>query len=174
MTTLAGIAIGYSFAVVVGHFAIQRVVDSLWRAIGWMPSAYDERPEYYQPRLVGIIERTLYVASLQMGEPEFIGVWLALKVAGQWKRWGEEATIAGRKVEGRVFYNIFLIGSGLSVAYAVGGAQMIGYFQRSRLLYFAILPLAILVGTEILQVLARRWADKSKKDTANNQVEVTR
>jgi hypothetical protein len=66
-----------------------------------------------------------------------------------------------------------LAGSGLSVAYAVGGAQMIEYFKKSQWFYLAVLPLAILGGTGILQVLAKRWAKKAKKDTASNQVEAT-
>jgi len=92
-----------------------------------------------------------------MGKPEFIGVWLVLKVAGQWKRWGGEAKVAGKDLEGRVFYNIFLIGNGLSLAYAVGGAQMIIYFDCSEWLYLTALPLAILAGTGLLEVLSRRW-----------------
>ena len=116
MKAMIGIAIGYFFAVAVAHYVIQYVVDGLWRAIGWTPSsAYAERPEYYLARRVGIVDRALYVVSLQMGKPEFIGVWLALKVAGQWGRWGEKAKIGSKDVEGRVFYNIFLIGNGLSV-----------------------------------------------------------
>jgi hypothetical protein len=168
MTILIGISIGYVFAVIIGHIAIQFFVDGMWKSIGWIPNVNSGRPEYHHPRLIGVIERTLYVASLQMGKPEFIGVWLALKVAGQWKRWETSGSIAGNIVEGRVFYNIFLIGSGLSVAYAVGGAKMIEYFNASQWTYLAVLPLAILFGTAVLQILSYWWKPKKAKTTDTN------
>ena len=85
------IALGYIFAVVIGHFFIRWIVDEMWKETGWDGTNYDDRPGYYQPRLVGLIERVLYLGSLQMGKPEFIGLWLALKVAGQWNRWRRDA-----------------------------------------------------------------------------------
>ena len=98
------------------------------------------------------------------GKPEFIGVWLVLKVAGSWNRWGETGTIGGKKIEGRAFYNIFLIGSGLSIAYAIGGAKMIEYASASLWLRFFGLPLSIIAGTLILIKLADYW-DKKYKPT---------
>ena len=94
---IAAIA-GYVFAVVVGHFTIRPVVDRLWQALGWTESATsDIRPNHYLPELVGLVERTLYVIALQLGKGEFIGVWIALKVAGQWQRWGQG-------IRNRIFY----------------------------------------------------------------------
>jgi hypothetical protein len=62
---------------------------------------------------LGIVERTLYTAALIIGAPEWIAVWLAMKVAVVWSRWqGEE----------RVTYNVFLIGNALSVMFGLIGA----------------------------------------------------
>jgi len=48
-----------------------------------------------------------------VGVPEWIAVWLAMKVAVSWTRWdaGERAT-----------YNLFLIGNALSVIFGFIGA----------------------------------------------------
>jgi hypothetical protein len=161
---LFGLFCGYGFAVIVGHIIIKYFINDLWKKIGWNESAYEERPASYLAGLVGILERTLFVASLQYGKPEFIGVWLVLKVASTWNRWGETGTIGGKKIEGRVFFNIFLIGSGLSVAYAVGGAKMIDYATSSKWLQFIVLPLIIIAFTIVLKKAADCW-DKMYKQT---------
>ena len=79
------------------------------------------------PLFVGAIERALYLGSWLSGHAEFIGVWLALKVAGGWSGWasGLDAPIApGSKnkvrIEGRLLFNTHLIGAGLSVLQSVG------------------------------------------------------
>ncbi len=161
--------VSYGFAVIVGHFAIRPVVDRLWRALGWMEgTAQNIRPEHYLPRLVGFVERALFVASLQLGKAEFIGVWIALKVAGQWKRWGEGVNIGGRVLEGRSFYNIFLIGSGLSVAYAVVGAQMLESLKKNEWFLALGLPLALLVATYLLALLVAHY-EKSSGSTGSRK-----
>jgi len=62
---------------------------------------------------VGIVERLLYTTAFLVNQPGFFAVWLALKVASQWKRWGGDE---------RATYNVFLIGSGLSLIMAFLGA----------------------------------------------------
>ena len=71
------------------------------------------------PALTGLCEAVLYPAALFLGKPEFIGVWLAIKVAGQWVRWsgtptGAEASVATLN-RGRRLFNRFLIGNAISV-----------------------------------------------------------
>ena len=76
------------------------------------------------PALVGGIERLLYVVAILAGAPELVAVWLALKVAGGWKAWSdgrdiswttEDGSSKSVTVMGRHEFNIFLIGSGLSL-----------------------------------------------------------
>jgi len=62
---------------------------------------------------VGVVERLLYTTSFLVNQPGFVAVWLALKVASQWKRW---------EGEDRATYNVFLIGNGLSMIMAYLGA----------------------------------------------------
>jgi hypothetical protein len=68
--------------------------------------------------LVGSCEAVLYPTSLIINKPEFIGVWLALKVAGHWKFWEE-----GHK--GRNRFNMFLIGNSFSIVIAFLGSHLI-------------------------------------------------
>jgi len=72
--------------------------------------------------LVGVFEGILYPLSFIIGQGEFVGLWLAVKVAGQWVRWGteypapegEDDLIELRITEakrGRRRFNKFLIGN---------------------------------------------------------------
>ena len=74
--------------------------------------------------MVGMVERCLYTASWEFKKPEFIAVWLALKVAGQGRQWGEKDLL------GRIQINLLLIGSGFSVAYGVIGGALIDWTSR--------------------------------------------
>ncbi|MGD0252617.1 MAG: hypothetical protein ABSC01_07960 [Verrucomicrobiota bacterium] len=73
--------IGYGFAIVIGHFAIRRLVDRLWISIGDDEAHWRQRSGWWLPEIVGFVERSLYVGSIKHGFPEFVGIWLALKVA---------------------------------------------------------------------------------------------
>ena len=66
--------------------------------------------------LVGMIERLLYTGALVFGVKEWIGVWLAIKIAARWQSKGEKET------EKQDSDNIWLIGTGLSVLFGWVGA----------------------------------------------------
>lgn len=73
----------------------------------------------------------LYVVSFQVTAIEFIGVWLALKVAGQWRQWNEGQTLDNDiKITGREIFNTFLIGNALSIIYAIVGAKIIEWYIK--------------------------------------------
>src|SRR3972149_8298714 len=61
---------------------------------------------------LGIIERVLYTSAVWGDELLFIGIWLALKgLVTRWERWDED----------RRLFNIFLVGTGVSLAFGVLG-----------------------------------------------------
>jgi len=66
----------------------------------------------YTPAFVGFCESILYPTSFLLDIPEFIGIWLALKVAGHWKQWetGDE---------GRRRFNKFLVGNAMSICVGI-------------------------------------------------------
>ena len=164
MNYVIALLCGYGFAIIIGCWCIGTVVDGLWRAEAGNPSDTKVRPAGYLSALVGFVERALFVATLQMGRGEFIGVWLALKVAGQWKRWGEGETIDNRKVDGRIFYNIFLIGSGLSIAYAFVGAQLIRLILAKDWWYAIGLPVGLLLATLLLHNQANAYQRQKRNE----------
>ena|SRR5579884_2003431 len=59
---------------------------------------------------VGILERVMYTTSILIGHPEFIGVWLVVKVVQQ---------------RPSSAHNVFLIGSALSLIWGAGTALLI-------------------------------------------------
>jgi len=77
---------------------------------------------------VGFVEDGLYTTAYLLGKSEFIGAWLVLKVAGGWQGWkhGHDG------VSGRAMSQIFLIGTGLSLAYGVMGARLIAWLGDGR------------------------------------------
>ena len=111
-SSFAGI---YLASLAIGHivtFHSSRALGNLLKLQG-----KDTAPDLWSPALVGIVEGIMYPASLLMGKGEFIGVWLAIKAAGQWNRWGAnvQGTAIEEKNEPRRRYNRFLIGNALSI-----------------------------------------------------------
>lgn len=157
---------GYAFALIIGHWLLAFVIDKLWQKTGASRIILREPSLAARlPQLVGLVERSLYVASFQIGKPEFIAVWLALKVAGQWKRWEETGTADGSEISGRLVYNLFLIGSGLSVAFATVGAQLIGYIRDRNWPLVVVVPSALVLGTLVLQLMARPYHGRASLPT---------
>jgi hypothetical protein len=144
MTNLWAHVIGYLFAVVVGDWLIKKLSAALWVALGV------HRPSPWHPRLVGIIERLLYVIALEVDCCEFLGFWLAIKVAGQWSRWTE----GHEGVSGREFFNTFLIGNGVSILFAITGFKMVQWWANDETLAFISAPLGLVLLTYGLIVFA--------------------
>jgi len=146
--------LGYFFATAIAHVPIARLVKQSWLLV----------PRRFYPPAVhklewatfglGLIERALYVTVLLIGGPAlaFIGVWLALKVAGQWDYWKSPKT-------GKL-YNLFLIGNGLSLVYAVTGWFLIRWTSDRICLnrFFASSVLGCSPG-ECLQSVCPVWQD---------------
>ena len=97
---------------IVGYF-VRRFMDCLF-GIRYREREQGEREveTYFPPALVGFAEAILYPTALLIRQPEFIAIWLALKVAGQWKDWEIG-------YQGRARFNRFLVGNALSIM--VGG-----------------------------------------------------
>ncbi len=127
MDKLLFLALGYAFAVFVGHFLIVWVVGRLWRSIGLLAESRSAvRPGWWLPKAVGVLERALYVAAFLTEAYGFIGVWLAMKVAGRWHARTEGIEQPdGVFVRPHSIFLVFLIGNGLSIAYGAVGAHII-------------------------------------------------
>ena len=142
------LALGYGFSVLVGHFLIRWTLSSLYVFDPQQP------PDLIHAQLVGVVERVLYTTSWLLGHPEFIAVWLALKVAGQWNRWSEDRD----GIPGRAFYNVFLIGSGLSILYGVTGALIVRWLTDEEKVSAAVcVPVILVVATLVFWEVTKRF-----------------
>ena len=139
--------IGYFVFVVFPNLPINWVIGDMWFNI--TKSNYDKKSSNVNlSARIGIIERTLYVGSILYGKPEFIGIWLVLKVAGRF--WKDENERKANDADQQAIFQVFLIGSGLSIAYAVIGARSIQYFLSgdSSSAYFfgaSLIPLTLIL-----------------------------
>jgi len=69
------------------------------------------------PAWTGMVERLLYTTSILIAKPEFIVVWLGMKMAGRWK--------VLQKGEKNKAFNPFFAGSGISLFFGVMGAYLV-------------------------------------------------
>jgi hypothetical protein len=172
-------AIGYVFATLVAQIFIWPIVDLLWNSVG-VPTY--ERPRHWHSRVLGVVERVMFVASIQIGISEFIGVWMAIKVAGQWKQWSEgrlipvkDKTIVrkGRKtivkekpilIIGREIFNIFLLGNAISIIYSAVGAIMINWFVSGNYFLGVAIPTIVLILSFVLWLVVKKNSESLKEN----------
>ena len=152
---------GYLFATVLGAVLIGMVVDRLWHSVGWRgPQDSTFRLSSRIPLVVGVVERVMYVTALQLGIAEFLGFWLALKVAGQWKQWGEETKIPEvvqheRRLHGRAVFQVFLVGNSLSLMYSVTGFKIVEWMNSGDFIWLTVVPALLVLGTLLLWLFVR-------------------
>ena len=112
-------------SLILGHFITMIVVNYFWHRLEKESKDiknFEFPSEKWHPVIVGFLERFLYTSSWLLAKPEFIGVWLILKVAVKWKA-----------AEKRCVYNIFLIGTAISLIFGVGGALLMLYLTQGKL-----------------------------------------
>lgn len=106
------IIIGYLTSTLGGALVLWFLIDKIaWGYLG--KKGIQKKPPGVLSLPTGIVERFLYTTVFIINQPAFVAVWLALKVASQWKRWGGED---------RGTYSVFLIGNALSLIMAYLGA----------------------------------------------------
>jgi len=96
-----------------GGLLVGPAVWCLWRYTGLGRSEPTRWRRRHITMLLGAIERAAYVIAIHVGFPEWIAIYFAIKGALNWR--------AAEKKEG-YSYNVFLIGSLLSLGFGVLGA----------------------------------------------------
>jgi hypothetical protein len=157
---LLAYAIGFSYALIVGSIVIKAVMDRMEEITDKVfdPATltrlrHTNKEAWrldYQPILMGLIERTLYMSALLFGHGEFIAVWLGLKVAGGWKRWQNEKI-------GRYLYSRSLFGSGLSLLYALMGFLLIEGISSGKGDYAGLVSYTLAAATWALWIWLKRY-----------------
>lgn len=140
------IGVGFLFSTVVAHYLVKPIVDSLWQQIG------EQRVSGTSSTVQGYVERFLYTASYYVNHPSFIGFWPVLKVASQWKTWSEKPG-----------YNIFLIGTGISIIYGVAGAKLIVWLGKRQWDKSILIPLILIISSLIFRFWIRRQPKEENK-----------
>ncbi len=154
--------IGYLFSVVIGHFLIKLFSDTAWTAIG---EGFSKESTYHRwtTYILGIIERALFTSSVFFGAREFIAIWLAIKVAAQWKSWEGNPGKVGEARLARARYNLFLLGTGLTVAYSVLGAQITLWLIDNMVFLAIATSIALLLLTVVFWLVAKKNTPPQKK-----------
>lgn len=142
-------AVGYAYAIFVGHALIKNVMDRLHDCVAFT----DDREYKWQAPIIGITERTLYVSSLLLDHSAFVAFWVGLKVAVQWKRWNENEI-------GRTIFMNTLTGNAFSILYAVVGYKMVLGIKERELVFSLIIPVSLIIGTWVLW----RWLRQHVKN----------
>ena len=114
---IAPILLGYIFSTVVGAIFLRIVIDNWFWSYFRKEMQVEGKPSAIFSLPLGIIERLLYTTAIILKFPEWIPVWLGLKVAVSWNRWQNQKE--------RGAYNIFLIGNALSIIFAFAGAWIV-------------------------------------------------
>ena len=164
---------GFCFSIIGGAISIWVATGALWKSIGRPRNRADEElhPDPQLPAQVGVLERSLYTASILVGKEQFIAVWLALKMIPKWS-WYRPSRGNGRngtsdttkEPSDRSVFNIYLIGNGLSIAYGVAGGLIAKcLFDQPqhpiRAGAFALMPLMLSVfiwGSAWVLILRKR------------------
>lgn len=149
--------LGFLVSVIVGHFAIRFAAREMWLAVDLDPDAQPLRPSPWQPEALGLVERSLFTAAILTGFEAFVAVWIALKTAAQWTSWGvdHEGMRTGRTVTGREVYVNFMLGTGLSVAFAATGAYVTLLLRDDRATPAALLVAITTAATTALALWIR-------------------
>ena len=138
------IFVGYSFSIIPSSFFIKRFSTLAYQKVGTYDPQKIEKlnlkiPDPYfrwTSFLVGILERIIYTTSVLTGLLSFIPVWLALKAISQWINWEIE--------NGRAMFNIFLIGTGLSIFYGTFGGKLVFWLNDGSWVEVIITTLALI------------------------------
>jgi hypothetical protein len=150
---------GYAYSILIGHYVASHVLDCYYQG-------YEEgrAVEKWRSGVVGLVERALYTSAFLMSAPEFIAIWLAFKVAGQWERWKadwgskarqDELKKKQRKDTARAMYSGYLVGNALSIAYGTVGAVSIEKGLEGEWPTAILVPAALLVSTWLLYLHVR-------------------
>jgi hypothetical protein len=162
-------AVAYAYALIAG-LLVGPVTAYMYDLTG----AERENTFKWQPPILGIVERTLFLSSLITEHGSLIALWLTLKLGFQYKRWsGEDKSLrvehGDEVLIGRTLFMNSMIGSALSILYAAVGFGMVKWLKTGQIRFTVIISSSLVVGTIALlfwlwchrkaklQILIRRW-----------------
>lgn len=166
-STIFYFVVGFGYSIIVGHLVIKSVLDTYY-------TGHEEgrQKQKWRAAVVGFVERTLYLGSILANKPEFIAIWLAFKIAGQWDRWKTDYYADPKKRPlledspgdtARAVWGGYAIGNGLSIAFAFTGGVIIQLLVDSNLMQALFLGISLLILCLFLHLYIRHHVKKSTK-----------
>ena len=146
-------AIAYAYSLFAGQL-VGLVTNCMYKIAD--PQEKGLYPHTWQAPIIGIVERSLYLSSLLAGHGEFVGLWVALKIGVQYKRWTERDL-------GRTLFMNNLIGNALSVLYAGAGFGITLWMKSNRVGYAIAVPIALVLGTLSIRLWLRLRVEQELK-----------
>ena len=158
------LVLGYVFSIGVGALFIKPFHTRVWKFLVLYDRGKDKTEnnelQVWTSQLVGVIERFIYTSAILFVRSELIAVWMGIKAISQWKRWEDRSHVA------RATFALFLVGTGLSLAYGILGAQITLWLNDG----ICSLPIISAVGLILLNsVFTAITANEIKKKTAENK-----
>ena len=139
----------YFYGIFIGHYFINGTIKFLWDEKPQDTSNPKYKEPYYivQSSILGMVERSLYILTLNFIGYPFIVLWITLKTVSNWDVWKTEY--------GRGFFNIFLIGNGLSLLFSFCSylvIKVINFYYRVQCIPIIAYVLLPILTTIILQI----------------------
>jgi hypothetical protein len=162
--------VGYVFSVVVGSLLIYRLMQQARKLVNLVSEELGQpgkRLPYYAPWLrwmpwtVGAVEMVLYTTAANLERFEWIAVWLTIKTVAGWSRWNKEDEADVHP--SRTYFNCFLIGSGLSIAFGVTGGYLPKLAAISPLVALAAMAGLVSFTVFLIFWLTLYWAAEDKR-----------
>ena len=79
--------------------------------LGWRRPLPGREPDYLTNSLIGLFEAAAYPVLIHVNALEPIGLWLAMKTAGNWSQWGKSRTSFSRYLVGNLIVLAFSYGA---------------------------------------------------------------
>lgn len=151
--------LGYIFSIFVADLIIRPIRKNLYSGL-----EKPNEPNLWRPQILGWLERAIYTSSILVGTPEFIAIWLALKVAEHWERWKQDIGKDKEKTpnRARVTYTGFLIGNALSILCAGAGAYFINLSIEDKWLEAVGLLVSLCSFSIIIYFFSKKQSRKNE------------
>jgi hypothetical protein len=149
-----GCLVGYFISLYIGGSIVKKTISRSWVLMDNDEDELKVRKKFvWATELVGHLERFIYTTSIIFGVKEFIAVWLVLKLSSQWTKWGGEKNPFNPQgndtiYKSRATYQIFILGTGLSLVYGVLGGQITIWLSNCKF-WYSFLSLVAVVGLNL-------------------------
>jgi hypothetical protein len=158
------IAIGYAYSIFAGVIFVRCFSRLAYEKIGEYNPKDSLKSFRWTANLVGILERIIYTSSIIFGVQSFIPIWLGVKIISQWKK--------GEIENGRAMFNIYLIGTGLSLAYGSAGGQIILWLRNDKVFEAVIAGVALIVLNLLMIWYTNHQEPYSKTSVLHKRVKI--